>query len=164
LRRDAERMERAVGAMVRAHCARDEAKDADPHRAIEQVRIGKMRAEAKRIREFLATHAERRSDKGAIRKSNVTDNDSAKMATAKGVIQGYAAVDAKAQIIVAAQAHGSGSEQSVLVQCLRGAIGTGSRIDRAFAVRDCSNTITVFDLPFRCNAFPARCARRRSAP
>jgi hypothetical protein len=109
--------------MVRADCARDEAKDADPHRAIEQVRIGKMRAEAKRIREFLATPAERRSGKGAIRKSNVTDNDSAKMATAKGVIQGYAAVaavDAKAQIIVAAQAHGSGSEQSVLVPMLAG--------------------------------------------
>jgi IS5 family transposase len=53
-----------------------------------------------------------------LRKSNLTDNDSAKMATSKGVIQGYAAiaaVDAKAQIIVAAQAHGSGSEQSALV-------------------------------------------------
>ena len=40
------------------------------------------------------------------------------MATSKGVIQGYtavAAVDSKAQIIVAAQAHGSGSEQSVLL-------------------------------------------------
>ena len=40
------------------------------------------------------------------------------MATSKGVIQGYtavAAVDGKAQVIVAAQAHGSGSEQSVLL-------------------------------------------------
>jgi hypothetical protein len=80
-----------------------------------------MRAEAKRIREFLAAHEERRSDKGALRKSNVTDNDSAKMATAKGLIQGYAAiaaVDSKAQIIVAAQAHRSGSEQSALVPML----------------------------------------------
>jgi hypothetical protein len=78
----------------------------------------RLRAEARRIREFLATHEERRSEKGAIRKSNVTDNDSAKMATAKGVIQGYtavAAVDGKAQIIVSAHAHGSGSEQSVLL-------------------------------------------------
>ena len=70
------------------------------------------------IREFLAASSERRSEKGAIRKSNVTDNDSAKMATSKGVIQGYtavAAVDGEAQIIVAAHAHGSGSEQSVLL-------------------------------------------------
>ena len=40
------------------------------------------------------------------------------MATSKGVIQGYtgvAAVDAKHQIIVEAQAHGTGSEQELLV-------------------------------------------------
>ena len=48
--------------------------------------------------------------KGSIRKSNRTDNDSAKMATSKGVIQGYtgvAAVDSQCQIIVEAQAHGT---------------------------------------------------------
>ena len=57
--------------------------------------------------------------------------DSAKMATAKGVIQGYApqevplgdtavaAVDGQSQIIVAAQAHGSGSEQSVLLRMVK---------------------------------------------
>lgn len=53
-----------------------------------------------------------------IVKSNRTDNDSAKMATSKGVIQGYcgvAAVDAKHQIIVEAQAHGTGSEQALLL-------------------------------------------------
>ncbi len=51
-------------------------------------------------------------------KSNRTDNESAKMATDKGVIQGYtgvAAVDAKHQIIVDAQAHGTGSEQELLL-------------------------------------------------
>ena len=40
------------------------------------------------------------------------------MATSKGVIQGYtgvAAVDANHQIIVEAHAHGTGSEQDVLV-------------------------------------------------
>ena len=51
-------------------------------------------------------------------KSNRTDNESAKMATDKGVIQDYtgvAAVDAKHQIIVEAQAHGTGSEQELLL-------------------------------------------------
>lgn len=43
---------------------------------------------------------------------------SAKMAISKGVIQGYtgvAAVDEKAQIIIEAQAHGTGSEQELLI-------------------------------------------------
>ena len=46
------------------------------------------------------------------------NNESAKMATDKGVIQGYtgvAAVDAKHQIIVGAQAHGTGCEQALLM-------------------------------------------------
>jgi hypothetical protein len=104
--------------MLAAHRSRDEASDSDPDVAVEQARVERLRTEARRIRAFLATHQERRSEKGAVRKSNLTDNDSAKMATSKGVIQGYAAiaaVDAKAQIIVAAQAHGSGSAQSALV-------------------------------------------------
>ena len=119
LRHDAQRMEAAVAAMLDTHRTRDEHTDpAAADQAKEHARIERLQHEAKRVREFLATHPERRSAKGAIRKSNLTDNDSAKMATSKGVLQGYtavAAVDSKAQIIVAAQAHGSGSEQSVLL-------------------------------------------------
>jgi hypothetical protein len=61
---------------------------------------------------------DRRGTKGSVRKSNRTDNESAKMATDKGVVQGYcgvAAVDAKHQIIVEAQAWGTGSEQALLL-------------------------------------------------
>jgi transposase len=50
-------------------------------------------------------------------KSNVTDNDSAKMSTSKGTLQGYtgvAAVDKKHQIIVHAQAFGEGQEHHTL--------------------------------------------------
>lgn len=46
---------------------------------------------------------------------NRTDNESAKIATSKSVIQGYtgvAAVDAKHQVIVQAQAHGTGSSRN----------------------------------------------------
>ena len=118
LAHEAERMERAVAAMLKAHRSRDEARELPQEESKDTARMERLRAEARRIRGFLATHEERRSEKGAIRKSNVTDNDSAKMATSKGVIQGYtavAAVDGKAQIIVCAHAHGSGSEQSVLL-------------------------------------------------
>ncbi|MGH8700984.1 MAG: transposase, partial [Burkholderiales bacterium] len=118
LAHEARRMEGAVAKMLEAHRARDERGETAEDEVANAGRIKHLGAEAKRIRRFLATHAERRSEKGALRKSNVTDNDSAKMATSKGVIQGYtavAAVDGKAQVIVAAQAHGSGSEQSVLL-------------------------------------------------
>ena len=50
-------------------------------------------------------------------KSNITDNESAKMTTSKGTIQGFngvATVDKKHQIIVDAQAFGEGQEQHVL--------------------------------------------------
>jgi len=58
--------------------------------------------------------------KGKIKrevKSNITDNDSAKMSTSKGTIQGYnsiATVDRKHQIIVDAQAFGEGQEHHTL--------------------------------------------------
>jgi len=122
LAHEAERMEKAVAKMVRAHRSRDERAETGKDDEANTARIERLSSEAKRIRAFLAAGTERRSEKGAIRKSNVTDNDSAKMATSKGVIQGYtavAAVDGEAQIIVAAQAHGSGSEQSALLPMVR---------------------------------------------
>ncbi|MDR5865163.1 transposase, partial [Halomonas campisalis] len=50
-------------------------------------------------------------------KSNLTDNESAKMTTGKGTIQGYngvATVDKKHQIIIDAQAFGEGQEHHTL--------------------------------------------------
>lgn len=70
------------------------------------------------MREFVATSQPKRNAKGVELKSNATDNDSAKMATSKGVIQGYsaqAAVDSTHQVIVAADVLGSGSEQAALL-------------------------------------------------
>jgi transposase len=115
LAREAQRMESAATKLVAAHRSADRAAAPAP---ADSRKLERLRGEAKRIREFLAKHSERRSGKGAVRKSNITDNDSAKMATQKGVIQGYtavAAVDAKSQIIVAAHALGSGSEQAILL-------------------------------------------------
>lgn len=50
-------------------------------------------------------------------KSNITDNDSAKMTTSKGTMQGYnglGTADKKHQVIIDAQVFGSGSEQHTL--------------------------------------------------
>jgi transposase len=72
-----------------------------------------------RIDTFLKVASPRmgRGKQGKEVKSNITDNESAKMTTSKGTIQGYtgvAAVDKKHQVIVDAQAFGEGQEQHVL--------------------------------------------------
>lgn len=121
LAHQADRIEERVRQLLREHRRRDAGSaDDTSQRKTAVARIEALRTEADSIREFLRTHAKRTGDtgKGPERKSNLTDNDSAKMATAKGVIQGYtgaAAVDGACQIIVAAHAHGSGSEQSLLL-------------------------------------------------
>ncbi|KRB85156.1 IS1182 family transposase [Noviherbaspirillum sp. Root189] len=124
LAHQADAIERRVRQMIKAHRQLDKHSQEEQvaaQRKAEQERIHVLQTEAQSIREFLRTHRKRTGDesgKGPERKSNVTDNDSAKMATGKGVIQGYtgaATVDAACQIIVAAQAHGSGSEQSLLL-------------------------------------------------
>jgi hypothetical protein len=81
--------------------------------------IERLQRDAKQLREWLeANPNDRIGKRGGVRLSNRTDNASAKMATDKGVVQGYtgvAAVDEKAQVVVVAQAHGTGSEQELLV-------------------------------------------------
>ena len=72
-----------------------------------------------RIDKFLKTQAPRMGQGKRKKevKSNVTDNQSAKMTTSKGTIQGYngvATVDKKHQIIVDAQAFGEGQEHHTL--------------------------------------------------
>jgi len=117
--RQATKLEAATTAMVQRHRAAD-ARPVEPTlEAKAAQRITQLERDASQLRAWLAAHPEeRRGPKGTIRKSNRTDNDSAKMATSKGVIQGYtgvAAVDAQHQIIVEAQAHGTGSEQELLL-------------------------------------------------
>lgn len=91
------------------------------------ARIERLTREAAQIRSWLAEHPEDRAgSRGTIRKSNRTDNDSAKLATDKGVIQGYcgvAVVDAAHQVIVEASAHGTGSEQELLLPVIEACAG-----------------------------------------
>ena len=84
--------------------------------------LERLQRQAASLRQWLTDHPEDRAgSRKSVRQSNRTDNESAKMATSKDVIQGYcgvAAVDADHQIIMAAQAHGTGSEQSLLLSMI----------------------------------------------
>jgi transposase len=121
--RQASKLETAAKVMLERHREADQRAIEPDLQAKETQRITRLQTDAAQIRQWLMDHPEdRKGSKGAIRKSNRTDNESAKMATSKGVIQGYtgvAAVDARHQIIVEAQAHGTGSEQELLIPVVK---------------------------------------------
>lgn len=117
--RQVTKMEAAAQKMLDTHRLADAGATDDAVAARDAKKLERLHKEAQQLREWLDKNTEdRQGAKGAVRLSNRTDNESAKMATGKGVIQGYtgvAAVDEKAQIIIEAQAHGTGSEQALLV-------------------------------------------------
>lgn len=114
----AERLDKAASKIIQAHQRQDAGGDESGLDERRAERVAALHKEAQATRDFLARHAPRRNRKGQELKTNVSDPDSAKMATGKGVIQGYAAqaaVDSQHQIIVAAEVTGSGSEQAMLL-------------------------------------------------
>src|SRR3990170_7878828 len=122
-RADFERQATKLEATAHAILARHRAADALPTEPSlpekDPRRVARLARDAAAMRAWLQRNPEdRRGPTGKVRQSNRTDHESAKMATGKGVIQGYtgaAAVDAQHQIIVEARAHGTGSEQEVLL-------------------------------------------------
>jgi len=116
--RQVAKMEQAIEQIVAKQRAADAVAGEGQLEAKTQRRLERLKREAAQMREWLKAHPQdRKSAKGKPRLSNLTDNESAKMPTDKGVIQGYtgvAAVDEQHQIIVEAQAHGTGSEQELL--------------------------------------------------
>ena len=115
----AAKLEAAARVMLERHREQDALALEPDVAAKEAKRIERLQQDAAQLRTWLAEHPhDKKGARGTTRKSNRTDNESAKMATSKGVIQGYtgvAAVDARRQIIVHARAHGSGSEQDALM-------------------------------------------------
>jgi transposase len=118
-----EKLEAAAAVMLQRHRDQDEKPVEADLETKHAQRLEVLQREAQQLREWLSSHADRIGSRGSIRKSNRTDNESAKMATSKGVLQGYtgvAAVDARHQVIVEAQAHGTGSEQELLLEVVEG--------------------------------------------
>ena len=111
------KLDRAIERMLKAHHledARDAQGDLQTHAARQ---IAKLDRQSAKIKAFLEQARPKHGPNGKERKSNVTDNDSAKIKTGKGTIQGYTAVavtDDRHQVIVEAQAHGVPQEQELL--------------------------------------------------
>jgi len=85
--RQAGKLDAAVKAMLTRHRQEDERCVEPDFHAKEIKRIERLNRDAKQVREWLTDHPnDRKGSKGTIRESNRTANDSAKMATSKGVI------------------------------------------------------------------------------
>jgi transposase len=122
LRQKHAKLRELVRQSVREHRQNDQAPRARPTRSAE--RLKRLEQKAARIERFLEENKPRQGRMGKEVQSNVTDNESAKMKSSHGIIQGYnanAMVDAKHQVIVHAQAFGEGDDGAVAEPMLRGA-------------------------------------------
>ncbi len=115
-----EKIQRQIHHHITEHKKLDknESRDEERRQRAEQA-IETLTKAHEKIDRFLKSNSPRMV-KGRIKKevkSNITDKESAKIATSKGTIQGYngiATVDMKHQIIIDAQAFGEGQEHHAL--------------------------------------------------
>ena len=117
-KRKAEKMEKAIAAMIIRHRETDANPNDQDLVVREQKYINTLNKHAKKVREWLKDNDDKPGKGGTPIKSNITDNESAKMKTAKGVIQGYVgvtSVDGKQQVIVHAEAFGQAQEHDLLL-------------------------------------------------
>jgi transposase len=118
-----EKLEKKLKEAIREH--REEDRNAGNQDEVrKQQRIKRLKRQAKRIESFLAESQPKKGYRGKEIQSNVTDNESAKMATSHGVVQGYnanALVDEKRQVVVNAQAFGDGTDSDSVGMMLKGA-------------------------------------------
>jgi len=126
LQKKKEALDRKVKEAIREHRKSDKGKGGKPDsdRKRRKKRIKRLKQKADRIEKFLSKNEPKIGSRGKEIQSNVTDNDSAKMATSHGVLQGYnanAIVDEKHQIVVHAEAFGKGEDGSNMEPMLEGA-------------------------------------------
>jgi transposase len=118
-----QKLERAVRRMLQQQRERDQQEETPALKAKEQQYLKKLRCHIAKLKDWLQTHEDKPGKTGKPVKSNITDNESAKMKTSHGVIQGYdgvAAVDDKRQVVVHAQAYGKAQEHDLLLPMLAG--------------------------------------------
>jgi transposase/IS5 family transposase len=90
-----------------------------------QQQVERLQKKAELIDKWLAENQPKRGAAGRENQSNITDNDSAKMMTSHGAVQGYnsqALIDAKHQVIVYGEAFGHGQDHGHVPPMLEGTL------------------------------------------
>jgi transposase len=111
------KMRNAIGYILRKHHDADYKESITDQRQREERYINKLNTQIEKVEDFLKENKDKIGKQGKPIKSNITDNESGYMKTSKGVIQGYnavVAVDDHDQVVVHAEAFGTGQEQDLL--------------------------------------------------
>jgi transposase len=129
----AAKLEQAIGHILATHREHDRTQSDKDAAAREKQYVNTLQKRARKIREWLKDNDDKPGKTGKPKKSNITDNESAKMKTSHGVIQGYdgvTTVDSKHQIIVHAEAFGEAQEHDLLKPMVDGARENFQAIDK----------------------------------
>jgi transposase len=114
LKRKRDRLQDKLRQVMSEHLQADTQAQPEPERRRKQVK--RLQHQVERLNQFLQEQEPKKGRSGKEIQGNVTDNQSAKMPTAHGVIQGYnaqALVDEKRQIILHAEAFSSQDHENL---------------------------------------------------
>jgi transposase len=126
LKKKQEVLERKVKEAVCEHRASDkrEGSKSEPDRVKREKSIKRLKKKADRIERFLSENEPKIGTRGEEIQSNVTDNESAKLTSSHGVVQGYnanAIADEKKQVVLYAATFGRSEDGSHMEPMLEGA-------------------------------------------
>ena len=130
-----EKLEKTIGYIMDKHKTEDEKDTRGISKEEEKKHVENIKKKISKLKSFLNDHDDKKGPKGTIRKSNITDNESAKMPSSHGVIQGYngiAVSDSKHQVIVHAEAFGEGHESVLLKPMIEGTRNNFNSTDDVF--------------------------------
>ncbi len=121
-----EKIEHKITVLVKDHIEKDHADDVVKGQPLanREKQIRRLKRQADKIEKWLAENDKKIGTNGKELRSNITDNDSTKMYTSHGTVQGYnsqALVDSKHQVIVHGEALGRGPDNENLSPVIDGA-------------------------------------------
>jgi len=123
LEKKRKKIDGAIRHILKKHRDADQRELGEDMREREERQLETLRKASRKIRDFLAENEDKIGASGKPIQSNITDNESAKMKTSRGVIQGYigvAGVDAKHQVVIHAEAYGQPQEHRLLEPTIAG--------------------------------------------
>ncbi len=138
LKKKAQKLNKAIKRILDKHRQMDLKQQSSEVIQREKKKLQTLRQRYKKLSEW--DEDDRQGPTGNVIQSNITDNESAKMMTSHGVVQGYngvAVADSKHQVVVGAEAFGSGQETHVFKPMI-------DSVRETFTILD-SSVINVFE-------------------